>query len=136
MIRSKFPDMSISLDVEPRAGLILIPRRYSTVRRAIKYRNQTAVALRPRKVTIANWTTFRRIMQYDSRLRSIFNRRHPDRKVERIIAATVNKIEELDCLVKLGIDGIQSDFPHRLKEIANKYGRKTEPEKIYANKVW
>ena len=136
MIRRKYPDMSISLDIEPRPGLILIPRQYSAVRKAIKYGNRVAVALRPRKVTIANWTTFRRIMKYDARLKSLFNRRHPENKVERLIAATVNKYEELDCLVKLGIDGIQSDFPHRLKEIASKYGRKTEDETIYENKLW
>ncbi len=136
MLRTKYPDMSISFDIEPRPGLILVPRQYSPVKKAIKYGNKVAVGLRPRKVTIANWTTFRRIMKYDARLKSVFNRRHPERKVERVIAATVNKYEELDCLVKLGVDGIQSDFPHRLKEIADRYGRKTEDEHSYAKKVW
>ncbi len=136
MIRNKYPDMSISLDIEPRAGLILVPRQYSTVKKAIKYGNKTAVALRPRKITIANWTTYRRIMKYDARLKSLFNERHPEKKVERLIAATVNKYEELECLVKLGVDGIQSDFPHRLKEIAERYGRKTEAESVYEKKAW
>ncbi len=136
LIRSKFPAMTISLDIEPRAGLILLPRQFSAVKKAIKYGNKAAVALRPRKVTIANWTTFRRIMKYDARLKSIYNKRHPERKVEKLIAATVNKYEELDCLVKLGLDGIQSDFPHRLKEIAEKHGRKTVAENTFAKKVW
>ncbi len=136
MLREKYPDMSISFDIEPRPGLILVPHQYSPVRKAIKYNNKVAVGLRPRKVTIANWTTFRRIMKYDTRLKSIFNKRHPERKIERLIAATVNKYEELECLVKLGVDGIQSDFPHRLKEIADKYGRKTEEEGAFEKKVW
>ena len=129
LIKNKYPELSLCLDIEPRPGIILLPRQYSAVRKAIKYRNKVAVALRPRKITIANWTTYRRIMKYDARLRSLFNKRHPERKVSRLIAATVNKYQELDCLVRLGINGIQSDFPHLLKEIADKYGRKTEDER-------
>ncbi len=136
MLRTKYPDLSFSLDIEPAPGLILIPHQYSSVKKAIKYKNKVAIGLRPRKITIANWTTYRRIMKYDARLRSVFNKRHPEKKVERLIAATVNKYEELECLVKLGVDGIQSDFPHRLKEIADRYGRKTEAENIYEKKVW
>lgn len=135
MLHERYPGLSFSLDIEPRAGLILIPQQYSSIRKAIKYKTKVAVGLRPRKVTIANWTTYRRIMKYDARLKSLFNRKHPDHKIERLVAATVNKYEELECLVKLGVDGIQSDVPHRLKEIADKYGRKTEMENVFEKKV-
>lgn len=136
LLRNKYPELSFSLDIEPRPGIILMPRQYSTVRKAIKYKNRVAVGLRPRKITIANWTTYRRIMKYDARLRALYNKRHNEQKIERLIAATVNKYTELDCLVKLGVDGIQTDFPHRLKEIAEKYGRKTEDEVLLENKVF
>ena len=136
VLKNKYPELSFCLDIEPRPGIILLPRQYSSVRKAIKYGNKIAITLRPRKITIANWTTYRRIMKYDARLRSVFNKRHPERKVDRLIAATVNKYEELDCLVKLGINGIQSDFPHLLKEIADKYGRRTVDESMFEKKVF
>lgn len=136
LLRNKYPELSFSLDVEPRPGIILLPGMYSTVRKAIKYKNKVAVGLRPRKITVANWTTYRRIMKYDARLKTLFNKRHPEQKIERLIAATVNKYKELECLVKLGVDGIQTDFPHRLKEIADRFGRKTEDEAIPANRVF
>lgn len=136
LLRNKYPDLMLSLDIEPRAGLILMPRQYSVVRKAIKYRNSVAVGLRPRKITIANWTTFRRIMKYDARLKSVHNKRYPERKINLLIAATVNKTEELECLVKLGVDGIQSDFPHRLKKIAEKYRRWAIQRTDYEEKIF
>lgn len=135
LLREKYPDLLLSYDVEPPAGLILLPRQYSAVKKAIKYKNKVAIDLRPRKITIANWTTYRRIMRYEARLRSLFNKRHPERKVEMLIAATVNKTDELECLVKLGVGGIQTDVPHQLKDIAIKYGRKIEDEIIYERKA-
>jgi glycerophosphoryl diester phosphodiesterase len=135
LLRMKYPGLSISCDIEPRAGLILMPRQYSAVKKAIKYKNEIAIALRPRKITVANWTTYRRIMKYDARLKYLFNKRHPERKIDKLIAATVNKTEELECLVKLGVGGIQTDVPHHLKEIALRYGRTIENEMIYENKI-
>lgn len=106
LLKNKYTEYSLSLDIESRPGMILLPRKYIAVRTAIKHGNKVSIALRPRKITIANWTTYRRILKYDVRLQSLFNSRHPERKVEKMIAATVNKYEELDCLVKLGVDGI------------------------------
>ena len=135
MIREKYPTLSFGYDIEPQAGLVLLPGKYSAVKKAIKYKNKVAIGMRPRKITIANWTTFRRIIRYDARLRYLFNKRHPENRIELLIAATVNKIEELECLVKFGVGGIQTDVPHRLKNIALKYGRKIEEEQIFERKI-
>lgn len=125
-MKNKFPDFCYSLDEEPDFGLILDPRKHSSVKSAIKYKNHFAIAFRPRKVTIANWTTYRRIVRYDVKLRYKHNLKNPETRITRLIGGTVNKKKELICLVKLGISGIQTDFPHRLKEIALKYGKIVE----------
>ncbi len=136
LLKERYPDLSLSYDIEPPAGIILLPRQYSAVKKAIKYGNKVAIDLRPRKITIANWTTYRRILRYEARLRSLFNKRHPERKIDVLIAATVNKSEEMECLVKLGVGGIQTDVPHHLKEIALKYGRRLEDNKVYEGKAY
>jgi glycerophosphoryl diester phosphodiesterase len=115
------PDFNYVLDVEPPAGLILDPSEYSSVQSAIDNSVSHAIALRPRKITIANWTTYRRIIRYDLRLRIKHNEDNPDKQVKKIIGATVSKTRELKCLVKLGIGGIQTDFPERLLKIVEQH---------------
>ena len=125
-MKKEFPDFIYSLDEEPNFGFILDPRKYSSIKVAIKHKNQYAVAFRPRKVTIANWTTYRRIIRYDVKLRYRYNKKNSNLPIIKLIGATVNKPKELECLVKLGIGGIQTDFPHRLRDIAFKNGRRIE----------
>jgi len=125
-MKTEFPDFSYSLDEEPDFGFILDPRKFSSVKSAAKNKNEFAIAFRPRKVTIANWTTYRRIIRYDVKLRYKYNRQNPNSQIVGLIGATVNKTKELNCLVKMGIGGIQTDFPHRLKEISLKFGRRVE----------
>lgn len=120
----EFPDYNYCIDVEPPPGFVLNPRHYSAIKKAIKYNNNYALAMRPRKITVANWTTFRRIVKYDARKRFIFNMKNPDKKIKRLIGCTINKEHEMDCIVRIGIGGVQTDFPYRLKKIAIKHNRK------------
>jgi glycerophosphoryl diester phosphodiesterase len=122
-MKKAYPKCKYSLDVEPPAGFIIDPKVYSAVKVAIKEKNEYAIAFRPRKVTIANWTTFRRIIRHDIKMRYRHNRSNNGHSVEKIVGCTINKSKEMRCLVKLGIDGIQTDFPERLRKIAEKYGR-------------
>ena len=124
VMKKDFPDFNYSLDEEPDFGFILNPIEFSSLKVAISHHNRFAVAFRPRKVTIANWTTYRRIIRYDVKLRYRYNKENPGSKIIYLIGGTVNKKQELDCLVKLGIGGIQTDFPHLLKEIALRNGKK------------
>jgi glycerophosphoryl diester phosphodiesterase len=121
-VKKKFPQFSYCLDIEPPPGFILEPKDYSSVKAAIEYTNNYALAFRPRKVTLANYTTFRRIVRYDAKLRAENNKNHPEFRIEKLLAGTVNKRKELKCIVGLGAGGIQTDFPERLKEIAVKFG--------------
>jgi glycerophosphoryl diester phosphodiesterase len=126
VLKEKFPGFDYSIDIEPPLGFILEPRDYSSVEAAIKNKTSFAIALRPRKITIANFTTFRRIIKYDVRKRVEHNKNNPSVCIERVIGCTVNKRKELNCVVKLGIGGVQTDFPSRLKKIAMKYGKVVE----------
>ncbi|MGB8319876.1 MAG: glycerophosphodiester phosphodiesterase family protein [Ignavibacteriaceae bacterium] len=124
IMKKDFPEFNYSLDEEPDFGFILNPEKFSSIKVARKYNNKYAVAFRPRKVTIANWTTYRRIVRFDVKLRYKYNKENPDSKIVYLIGGTVNKKQEFECLVKLGIGGIQTDFPHLLKEVALRNGKR------------
>ncbi|MFO7448011.1 MAG: glycerophosphodiester phosphodiesterase family protein [Ignavibacteriaceae bacterium] len=128
-MKAAHPELMYSMDIEPPPGFILEPEDYSPVNAAITNNNNIALGLRPRKITFANWTIFRRIMQTD--IKKIREIRRSDNNEMRLIAATVSKNKELRCLVRLGVDGIQTDFPGRLKKITARYKRKiASPELI------
>jgi glycerophosphoryl diester phosphodiesterase len=121
-MKKAYPDLTYSLDIEPPPGFILNPEDYSAVDAAVNNNNEIAISFRPRKITVANWTTFRRIVQAD-RKKIISMHPNGDDRI-KLVAATINKKKEQRCMVRLGVDGIQTDFPGRLLKIAKKYKRK------------
>lgn len=123
-LRKDYPDYSFSLDIAPPLGFIFLPRLHSAVKAAIKNGNNFAVAIKPRQITVGSWITHRRIINYDVRRRARFNKKHPDKKIEYLIGCTINKASEMECLIKLGIGGIQTDYPGLLKQVAEQMGRR------------
>jgi glycerophosphoryl diester phosphodiesterase len=120
-MKEEHPDFTYSLDIEPAPGFIFDPADYSSVDTAVKNDNDIAISFRPRKITFANWTTFRRIIQTD---RAKIKKLRKNGSNIKLVAATVSKRKELRCLVRLGVDGIQTDFPGRLAAIARRYKRR------------
>lgn len=118
--KRKYPDFNYSLDVEIPAGFIFLPRLHSTIKVASKNRNNVAIIMRPRQITIANWMTFRRVIWYDVKRRIKFNKKSGD-KIDYLIGCTINDKREMDCLIKSGINGIQTDYPARLASLAREY---------------
>lgn len=119
--KSKYPDLNYSLDVEIPPGFIFLPRIHSTVKVASKNQNNVAIILRPRQITIANWVTFRRLIWYDVRKKKILNKKNPPSKIDFLIGCTINDKREMECLIKSGINGMQTDYPRRLTNLANQY---------------
>ena len=120
-MRNIYPQARYALDTEIAPGLVLFPRRHSSVRKAIRMGNSDTIPLRPRPITIAPWATYRRLIAYDARRRHKHNQRYPDRRLESLIGATINDPEEMECLIKLGIGGMQTDIPGILRGIANSH---------------
>jgi glycerophosphoryl diester phosphodiesterase len=124
--KSKYSELTYCLDVEVPPGIIFIPQLHSGVRTAIQNKNSIALILRPRQITIGNWMTYRRVMRYDVRKKKRFNRKNPDRHIDFLIGCTINKEKEMECLIKKGINGIQTDYPNRLVELVKQFGLKRE----------
>jgi glycerophosphoryl diester phosphodiesterase len=120
--KSKYPDLIYSLDVELPAGFIFFPGIYSGTKKAIQNKNSVALVLRPKFITIGSWMTYRRVMRYDVRKRKLYNKKHPEKAIDFLIGCTINDKREMECLIKKGVNGIQTDYPRRLTNIVKEFG--------------
>jgi glycerophosphoryl diester phosphodiesterase len=116
------PQHHYALDIEPPPGIVLNPAAYSAVRPALAYGNSYATLARPRAVTLAPWTTHRRIVQHDIRLLNSLQRNASGQHQPSIISFTIDDEEELRTLVSLGVAGIQTNRPDVLRKIADEMG--------------
>ena len=105
-----------ALDTEVNPGLILLPRLYSAIAHALRRSNGMAIPLRPRPITIAPWVTYRRLIAGDITRMRRYNRRNPEAPVAGLIGATINDPAEIECLIALGITGMQTDRPDLVAE--------------------
>ena len=124
--KTKYPDLTYCLDVELPPGFIFFPRIYSGIKTAIKYKNSIALVLRPRQITIGNWMTYRRVMRYDVRKKKIYNKKNPAQQINFLIGCTINSKKEMECLIKKGVNGMQTDYPRRLTNLVKEFGLKRE----------
>lgn len=124
--KKKYPDLIYSLDVEIPPGFVFLPRIHSTIKVASENQNNVAIIMRPRQITIANWMTFRRVIWYDVRKRLKLNKNKNALGIDFLIGCTINDKREMECLIKSGINGIQTDYPRRLTNLAKDYRLKTK----------
>lgn len=101
---------NISYDHMPTAGLVLDPCGQSSVDTAIAFGNSAASMMSPKATTVAPWTSTWRIMECEVA-------KAKRGGVGRVIVATLNEKEKLECLVRLGVNGIITDYPDRLRDV-------------------
>ncbi|MEJ2196378.1 MAG: glycerophosphodiester phosphodiesterase family protein [Ignavibacteriaceae bacterium] len=124
--KAKYPDLNYCLDVELPPGFIFIPRIYSSIKLAKENKNKAALVLRPRRITIGDWMTYRRVIRYDVRKKKSYNKKEQEKKIDFLFGCTINSKREMECLIKKGINGLQTDYPRRLTNLANEFELKRE----------
>jgi glycerophosphoryl diester phosphodiesterase len=124
--KSKYPNLTYCLDVELPPGFIFLPRMYSGTNKAIRNKNSIALVLRPKIITFASWMTYRRVIRFDVRKKKLHNKKHPEKTIDFLIGCTINNKNEMECLIKKGINGMQTDYPRRLTNLVKQYGLKRE----------
>jgi glycerophosphoryl diester phosphodiesterase len=124
--KSKYPDLTYCLDVELPPGFIFFPWLHSSVKVAAMNNNPIALVLRPRQITIGNWMTYRRVIRLDVKKKKRHNKKHRGKEIDFLIGCTINDKREMECLIKKGINGMQTDYPRRLTNLVKEYGLKRE----------
>jgi glycerophosphoryl diester phosphodiesterase len=122
--RNNFSGFSVTHSIEPGAGLILDPSEHSLYEFGSKNNFEYGVAVKPRDITLAKWSTFRRIVKYDLYKREA--NQDSGYQMKALFGATINDEKEMECLIMLGIDGLQTDFPSLLRRTAEKLGKEIE----------
>lgn len=122
--KKKYPKLSYSLDVKLPPGFIFLPRIHSAIKVALNNNNNVAIIMRPRQITIASWVSFRRVIWYDIKRKLRLNKKQNTTKIDFLVGCTINDKREMECLIKSGINGIQTDYPRRLTNLANQYNLK------------
>ncbi|HET6511390.1 MAG TPA: glycerophosphodiester phosphodiesterase [Candidatus Kapabacteria bacterium] len=116
------------LDVEPPAGIILDPCKFTSSKMAIKYHNAFCDTIHPKAMTIGPWTTFKRVINCDVQTKKKFNATNPRVPIDKIVGATINAREEMEALIGIGIDGLMSDDPKLLRQVADDLGMTLWPK--------
>ena len=76
----------------------------------------------------SDWTTFKRVINCDVQTKMQFNATNPRVPIEKIVGATINAREEMEALIGIGIDGLMSDDPKLLRQVADNLGMTLWPE--------
>ncbi|MBU1076129.1 MAG: hypothetical protein KKH98_02470 [Spirochaetes bacterium] len=122
-MQSLYPGAEYALDSLLPYGLVLDPESYSSVKKAKKAGTAIASAGRPIVFNVSPWTSYRRMVQHDVLWLSTHDRKKYN--IKKIICWTINKKKEMRCLLKLGVNGIISDYPKKLSKQARKAGEKS-----------
>ena len=101
----------VSLDMSVPPGLVLDIAEYSSATPAVQKNLGASLVLRPRLTTLFPWTTYRRIMKRELAIASEASE-VPNTVAPLVFAATINREEELRCLLKMGVTAFQTDLPH------------------------
>jgi glycerophosphoryl diester phosphodiesterase len=109
------PELAYSLDTGPLTGLWPNAEAYSSARHAIRLRHECATIERPRKICVLPFRTLVRIARHDVAL----VRREARAWRPKVVTFTVNHAAEMRRLVALGVDGVQTDFPDRLRAVVD-----------------
>jgi glycerophosphoryl diester phosphodiesterase len=129
-LKREAPHRAFSLDVGPIFGVRPGVRPYSAARRAIECKNAYATPERPRSCCWRPWNTYRRIAEHDMKLFEKHNAEsEPAQRLRGIVGFTVNQECELEELVAMGMQGIQTDRPHVLSKLLRS-GRRYSARKM------
>ena len=72
-------------------------------------------------ITFGDWMTYRRVIRYDVRKKKLYNKKQQEKQIDFLFGCTINSKREMECLIKKGINGLQTDYPRRLTNLANEY---------------
>ncbi|KAA3613018.1 MAG: hypothetical protein D8M58_11955 [Calditrichaeota bacterium] len=117
------PQFNYTYDIELPVFLVLDPQEFSAVDKAVNLGDRFASVGRP-TAQLGPWTTLRRLLQYD-----VFQKTKyagTDKEIEDLITWTINRKREMRCLLRMGINGIITDRPERLKKVCDKLLKKQD----------
>jgi len=126
-IQNQFSEFTFSYDREVPAVGIVNYHRFTTIPRAMELKNNfAAIGLTvphtiTSKPTMDPWEIYQHILSLDFKIRD--NYRESSSEYIKLISWTFNDEKKMRCLINLGVDGIVTDRPGVLKDLALDMGK-------------
>lgn len=120
-MKNHSPELNYSFDMEISGGIVMIPRHFSAVTKALEYNNEFASVGRPTKWTLLPWNTYRETLRIDLALREDY-RRYSSKNI-KLISWPINEDDQMEELIRAGVQGIITDRPARLKSVLQRVCR-------------
>jgi glycerophosphoryl diester phosphodiesterase len=113
--------LTFTWDIEFPPGLVLNPLRYSAVDHAVVRELHNSAASVGRPIAIGAWLVYKRVIGYDIKRANQVDgdpaTYNAGRRIDQLIAWTVNDPDELSCLVRTRVTGIITDEIEHLRQL-------------------
>jgi glycerophosphoryl diester phosphodiesterase len=124
LVKGRYSEFKFSYDREiPTEGVVNY-HRSTAIPVAMQFKNSYAglgLSILPSKARLDPWITYRFILTMDLKLRD--NYKKSTSQYIKIISWTLNDAKKMRCLIHLGVNGIVTDQPERLRKIALELGK-------------
>ena len=91
VMKKHYPNNLYLLDTELPPGIILNPKKHSAVNIAREKKNDFALMMRPRQITVGSWSTYRRVMKNDIKTIYKMIKQSADDAIHYLVCATISE---------------------------------------------
>jgi glycerophosphoryl diester phosphodiesterase len=117
---------NLSFDVDLPGGAVPDPCVINSASVAVRSRKGFASTVHPFTTTLLPWTTLKRLITCDVEMRDRNDPSGAPSPVEKVIAATINEPEKMECLIGIGVDGLITDDPQALRAVARRLAKRVD----------
>ncbi|HVK38369.1 MAG TPA: glycerophosphodiester phosphodiesterase [Candidatus Kapabacteria bacterium] len=126
VIASHIDGANLSFDLDLPGGAVTDPCGINSASVAFNRGKGFASTVHPFASTLLPWTTLKRLLACDVRLRDSVAADGTRSPIEKVIAATINEVEKMECLIGIGVDGLITDDPKKLRQLARRLGKRVD----------
>jgi glycerophosphoryl diester phosphodiesterase len=117
---------NLSFDVDLPGGAVPEPCAINSASTALRRGKGFASTVHPFTTTLLPWTTLKRLVTCDVEMRDRVDAGGSPSPIEKVIAATINDPDKMECLIGIGVDGLITDNPQALRAVARRLGKRTD----------
>jgi glycerophosphoryl diester phosphodiesterase len=126
VIARHMPGSNLSFDVDLSGGAVPDPCAINSASVAARRGRGFASTVHPFTTTLLPWTTLKRLLTCDVEMRDRTNPDGSRSPIEKVVAATINEAEKMECLIGIGVDGLITDDPKVLRAVARRMGKRID----------
>lgn len=125
VIARRIPTANLSFDVDLPGGVVAQPCEVNSATVAARRGKGFASTVHPFTTTVLPWTTLKNLLECDVSMRDA-GVEGGRSVIQKVIAATINEPEKMECLIGIGVDGLITDDPKTLRAVVRRLGKRVD----------